>query len=69
MARSSLTRYAIAIVATTIVRNLISRLRRLLAIGTQPSRAEIAARAAEIRARQRPHRSRGVDLIKRDRGR
>ncbi len=43
--------------------------RRLLAEGTQPSRAEIATRAASIRARQRPHRSRGVDLIREDRGR
>jgi plasmid stability protein len=43
--------------------------RRLLAEGTQPSRAEIAARAAEIRARQRPGRSRGVDLIRDDRER
>ena len=43
--------------------------RRLLAKGTQPSRTEIAARAAAIRARQRPHRSRGVDLIREDRDR
>jgi plasmid stability protein len=43
--------------------------RRLLAEGTQPSRAEIAARAAVIRARQRPGRSRGVDLIRDDRER
>ena len=43
--------------------------RRLLAEGTQPSRAEIAARAAAIRARQRPHRSRGIDLIREDRER
>lgn len=43
--------------------------RRLLALGTQPTRAEIAARAAAIRARQRPHRSRGVDLIREDRDR
>jgi plasmid stability protein len=43
--------------------------RRLLALGTQTSRAEIAARAAAIRARQRPHRSRGVDLIREDRER
>jgi len=43
--------------------------RRLLAEGTQASRAEIAARAAAIRARQRPHRSRGIDLIREDRER
>jgi len=43
--------------------------RRLLAEGTRVSRAEIAARAAAIRARQRPHRSRGVDLIREDRER
>jgi plasmid stability protein len=43
--------------------------RRIIADGTRPSRAEIAARAAAIRARQRPHRSRGVDLIREDRDR
>lgn len=43
--------------------------RRLLAEGTRLSRAEIAARAAAIRARQRPHRSHGVDLIREDRER
>ncbi|HEY7648814.1 MAG TPA: plasmid stabilization protein [Methylomirabilota bacterium] len=43
--------------------------RRVLAEGTRPSRAEIAARAAAIRARQRPHRSRGADLIREDRER
>ena len=43
--------------------------RRLLAEGTRLSRAEIARRAAEIRARQRPHRSRVVDLIREDRDR
>jgi plasmid stability protein len=43
--------------------------RRLIAQGTQVSRAEIAARAAAIRARQRPHRSRAVDLIREDRER
>jgi plasmid stability protein len=43
--------------------------RHLLAVGTQLTRAEIAARAAAIRARQRPHRSRGVDLIREDRDR
>ncbi|HUF76248.1 MAG TPA: hypothetical protein VMM35_08205 [Longimicrobiales bacterium] len=43
--------------------------RRILAEGTRLSRTEIAARAAEIRARQRPHKSRGVDLIREDRER
>jgi len=43
--------------------------RRLLAMGTRTSRADIAARAAAIRARQQPHRSRGVDLIREDRDR
>jgi plasmid stability protein len=43
--------------------------RRILADGTRSSRAEIATRAAAIRARQRPHRSRGVELIREDRER
>jgi len=43
--------------------------RRVLADGTQMSRAEIAARAAAIRARQRPHGARGVELIREDRER
>ncbi|PYM62835.1 MAG: plasmid stabilization protein [Candidatus Rokuibacteriota bacterium] len=43
--------------------------RRILADGTRSSRAEIATRAAAIRARQRPQRSRGVDLIREDRER
>jgi plasmid stability protein len=43
--------------------------RRILSEGTRPSRAEIAARAAMIRARQRPGPSRGVDLIREDRER
>lgn len=43
--------------------------RRLLAEGTQMSRAEIASRAAAIRARQRLHGSRGLDLIRQDRDR
>jgi len=38
--------------------------RRLLTEGTQPSRAEIAVRAAATRARQRPQRSRADDLIR-----
>ena len=43
--------------------------RRVLDEGTRLTRAEIAAHAAAIRARQRPHRSRGVDLIREDRDR
>ena len=43
--------------------------RRVLADATQMSRAEIAERATAIRARQRPHRSRGVGLIRKDRER
>ena len=43
--------------------------RRILADGTRLDRAEIARRAASIRARQRPHRSRGVELIREDRER
>ena len=43
--------------------------RRLIALGTQLSRAEIAARAAAIRAHQRQHPSSGVDLIREDRER
>jgi len=43
--------------------------RRVRTEGARVSRAEIAARAAVIRARQRPHRSRGVELIRQDRKR
>jgi plasmid stability protein len=43
--------------------------RRLLTEGTRLTRAEIAARAAEIRGRQRQHGSRGVDSIREDRER
>lgn len=43
--------------------------RRILTEGTRLTRAEIATRAAAIRARQRPHRPRGVDLIREDRDR
>jgi plasmid stability protein len=43
--------------------------KRILAQGTLPSRSEIAARAAVIRARQRPHRSSGVAMIRTDRQR
>ena len=43
--------------------------RRVLTEGTRPTRAEIATRAAEIRTGQRPHQSRGVRLIRKDRDR
>ena len=43
--------------------------RRILTEGTRPTRAEIAARAAEIRARQPLHKSRSVRLISEDRNR
>ena len=43
--------------------------RRLIAMGTQAGRAEIAARARAIRGRQRPSRSPGVDFIREDRDR
>lgn len=43
--------------------------RRVLAEGTRVSRTEIAERAAIIRARQHPHRSHGVDLLREDRDR
>jgi plasmid stability protein len=43
--------------------------RRVLAEGTRVSRSEIAAWAAAIRARQRPHRSLGVESIRKDRRR
>lgn len=43
--------------------------RRILAEATRPTRAELAARAAAIRARQRPHQSRAVELIRNDRSR
>jgi plasmid stability protein len=43
--------------------------RRILTEGTRVTRAGIAVRAAAIRARQRPHRSSGVDQIRRDRER
>ncbi len=41
--------------------------RRLLAESTRLTRAEFAAFAAEMRARQRPHKTRAVDLIREDR--
>lgn len=43
--------------------------RRLLAQGTAISRREVAARARAIRARQKRHRSRAVDLVRQDRAR
>ena len=43
--------------------------RRILAEGSTLTRREIAARAALIRARQRPNASRAADLIRRDRDR
>ena len=43
--------------------------RRILADAAAVSRAEIAALAEAIRARQRPHRSRAADLVRDDRDR
>jgi plasmid stability protein len=43
--------------------------RRILAEGTRVGRAEVAARARALRARQKPHRSRAVALIRADRAR
>lgn len=43
--------------------------RRLLAEGTALSRAEIAARARAIRARQKRHGSRAAQLVREDRER
>jgi plasmid stability protein len=43
--------------------------RRILADGSALTRREIAARAAAIRARQRPNRSRAVELVRQDRTR
>jgi plasmid stability protein len=43
--------------------------RRLLAAGTRLTRREIAEEAAAVRARQKPHRSRAEDLIRRYRDR
>ena len=43
--------------------------RRILAEGSAVTRREIAARAAAMRARQRPNTSRAVDLIREDRNR
>ena len=43
--------------------------RRVLAEGTRLSRKEIAEEAAVIRARQKPHKSRAVDILRHDRDR
>ena len=43
--------------------------RRILDEGTRLTRRQIAAEAAAIRAEQKPHRSRAVDLILEDRDR
>jgi plasmid stability protein len=43
--------------------------RRILAESTAMTRRELAARAAAIRSRQKPHRSRAVALIRTDRDR
>ena len=43
--------------------------RRILADGSALTRGEIGARAAAIRSRQRPNRSRAVDLVRQDRTR
>ena len=43
--------------------------RRILDEGTRLTRRQIAAEAAAMRAEQKPHRSRAVDLIREDRER
>ena len=43
--------------------------RRILDEGTKLTRQQIAAEAAAMRAQQKPHRSRAVDLIREDRDR
>ena len=43
--------------------------RRLLAEGTRLPRQQFAAEAAAMRARQRPNKTRGIDLIREDRTR
>jgi len=43
--------------------------RRVLAEGTALPRQDIAVAARAIRARQKPHKSRAEDLIRKDRGR
>jgi plasmid stability protein len=49
--------------------SLEQEVRRILTEGSVLSRKEIAARAALMRARQRPSRVRAVDLIRADRDR
>jgi len=49
--------------------SLEQEVRRILTEGSALSRREIAARAALIRARQRPNGPRAVDLIREDRDR
>ena len=49
--------------------SLEQEVRRILTEGSALSRKEIAARAALIRARQRPSSVRAVDLIREDRDR
>lgn len=43
--------------------------RRILDEGTKLTRQQIAAEAAAMRAEQKPHRSRAVDLIREERDR
>ena len=43
--------------------------RRILANGTTVTREEALRRIMEIRSRQQPHKSRAVDLIRKDRDR
>jgi plasmid stability protein len=43
--------------------------RRILSEGSVVTRREIAARAAAMRARQRPNKARAADLIREDRDR
>ena len=47
--------------------SLEAEARRILDEGTKVSREEFAKRAAAIRARQKPHRTRAEDLIREDR--
>jgi len=49
--------------------SLEQEVRRILAAASALTRREIAARAALMRARQRPNTSRAVDLVREDRSR
>lgn len=49
--------------------SLEAEVRRILGEAAAVTRAEIATRAAWIRAQQRPNRTRAVDLIRKDRER